>query len=1381
MARRTAVLTVVITSLIAVLAMNTKLLQGQAAVPTIQTDKSDYHPGEFVTVTGSGFVEGENVSLEFHERLDVPIHPDVVINDVLVGPSGTFTDSRYQLATHDEGVSYLLTATGLSSGRVAQVYFTDASLGSLDQCANGSLASPDPTPCRGTEAPSPDSNNEGWVNGNLGGSKSHYAEGDSVPYRYMFTGMATGAVVHTLTIEWDTTKGGKHALDYLTTFNRTVNANPCAGVTGCNEATFDTEPIPADEQVTDAGVTPIAGAFRLYGGNITSVSPYGYSHGAGFDGDKSASITISFTTTVANPVLAWGGHIATRPDWGETNSAVAIDGSPYHMRLIGVDNDVVDPNDNGPGGNQDRSLSADAVIFPASITIIKDTVPNHAQDFAFSTTGGLTQSPFNLDDDSGAAGADNTLSNTRVFSGILVTAQNGNDYTVSETTVSPWALSFGTPVCTVASPNGGSQSASSNTLSINLREGEDVTCTFINTRQSASLTLVKNVVSDNGGTATATQWTLNASGPGGPYGGSGGGTFQVDPGSFTLSETGTVTGYTNGTTYSCVKNGGSAVDGNSITLANGDNATCTITNNDDAPKLTLVKTVTNDNGGSALETAWTLTANGAGQSPTNLSGTTPVSSGATFKADTYTLAESNGPANYTAGTYSCALTGTNTSVPVNGSSQVTVGLGQDVTCTINNNDNAPALHLVKTVTNDNGGSAAVTAWTLTATGTGQNPTNLTGTTPVNSGATFKADTYTLAESNGPANYTAGTYSCVLTGTNTTVPVNGSSQVTVGFGQDVTCTLNNNDNAPALHLIKTVTNDNGGTALVTAWTLTATGTGQTPTNLTGTTPVNSGATFKADTYTLAESNGPANYTAGTYSCVLTGTNTSVPVNGSSQVTVAFGQDVTCTINNNDNPPSLTLAKQVVNDNGGTATASQWTLSANGPTPISGAGGVSSGATFSAGTYTLSESGTVAGYTNGTTYSCVKNGAAPVSGNSITLANGDTATCRIRNDDIAPSLTLVKQVVSDNGGTATASQWTLIANGGPTPISGAGGVSSGATFRAGTYTLSETGTVYGYANGTTYSCVKNGASAVSGNSIALAVGDTATCTIINNDIGGTIIIIKNAKPANGSFSFTANGPNSYTNTFALTGSTASDGNKKTLSGLYIGNYTVQESMQLGWLLTGIGGSTDPNTPLACTVNTGGTSTGTGSLTTRTATINLKNGDTVTCVFENTGNGATRTQGFWATHPQLAQIAWFGGTAFNHTFPGVAATAGIGDTLICGRPIDDLGKVMGSFWSDIAKKSNGSKRLALDQNRMQLLQQLIAAELNASAFGSVPANGTFAAWEAALCGTTTSAINSAQQQAGSFNSAGDSATFTPGTSADSKGARAVANIPFWDIIKP
>jgi hypothetical protein len=83
------------------------------------------------------------------------------------------------------------------------------------------------------------------------------------------------------------------------------------------------------------------------------------------------------------------------------------------------------------------------------------------------------------------------------------------------------------------------------------------------------------------------------------------------------------------------------------------------------------------------------------------------------------------------------------------------------------------------------------------------------------------------------------------------------------------------------------------------------------------------------------------------------------------------------------------------------------------------------------------------------------------------------------------------------------------------------------------------------------------------------------------------------------------------------------------------------------------------------------------------------------------------------------------------------------------------------------------------MQLLQQLLAAELNASAFGSVPTSGTFAAWESAYCGTNTTAIKNAQQQAASFNTQGDSSTFTPGTSADSKNARAVASVAFWDVL--
>jgi hypothetical protein len=124
---------------------------------------------------------------------------------------------------------------------------------------------------------------------------------------------------------------------------------------------------------------------------------------------------------------------------------------------------------------------------------------------------------------------------------------------------------------------------------------------------------------------------------------------------------------------------------------------------------------------------------------------------------------------------------------------------------------------------------------------------------------------------------------------------------------------------------------------------------------------------------------------------------------------------------------------------------------------------------------------------------------------------------------------------------------------------------------------------------------------------------------------------------------------------------------------------------------------------------------------------------------------------------------------------------NTTLCGKNIDTLGKLMGGFWSDISKTSTGKKRSALDQARMQLLQQMLAAELNASAFGSVPAggSGTFATWEAAYCGTNQAAIQNAMKGAASFNTSGDSQMFTPGTSADSKYARSIADVKFWDVL--
>jgi hypothetical protein len=436
-------------------------------------------------------------------------------------------------------------------------------------------------------------------------------------------------------------------------------------------------------------------------------------------------------------------------------------------------------------------------------------------------------------------------------------------------------------------------------------------------------------------------------------------------------------------------------------------------------------------------------------------------------------------------------------------------------------------------------------------------------------------------------------------------------------------------------------------------------------------------------------------------------------------------------------------------------------------VSGTSPVDSGASLKADTFALSET-QVAGYANNG-WDCV---GGSQSGATITLGLGQEATCTITNNDIAPKLHLRKVVVNDNGGLKTVADFTLTADGtASNDLSGTSPVDSGAGLKADTFGLSET-QVYGY-TASAWSCVGG---AQSGSNITVDIGGEATCTITNDDQPGMIVVKKVTKPVNtGSFAFTTTG-SGYSG-FTLPGGGQ---NSQTLNA---GSYTVKEGTQLGWVLTGIGGSTDPLTPYNCVVTGTGGSTGVGDLSTLTATISLKNGDTVTCTFENTGQGVTRTQGFWATHSPLAKAAWFGGTSFGHTFPGVGGTTGIGDTMICGRPIDTVGKVMGSFWSDVSKTSTGAKRSALDQARMQLLQQLMAAELNASAFGSVPAGGTaaFGQWEAALCGTNQTAIKNAQQAAASFNTNGDSASFTPGTSADSKNARAIADIPFWNVIAP
>ncbi len=106
---------------------------------------------------------------------------------------------------------------------------------------------------------------------------------------------------------------------------------------------------------------------------------------------------------------------------------------------------------------------------------------------------------------------------------------------------------------------------------------------------------------------------------------------------------------------------------------------------------------------------------------------------------------------------------------------------------------------------------------------------------------------------------------------------------------------------------------------------------------------------------------------------------------------------------------------------------------------------------------------------------------------------------------PSLTLVKKVINDDGGTAVPANWTLTAAG-PTGFSGPGpNVSSGDGFAAGTYNLSESGGPVGY-TASDWVCV--GGTKVDGDTVKLAQGESATCTITNDDIHSSVPVPINA---------------------------------------------------------------------------------------------------------------------------------------------------------------------------------------------------------------------------------------------------------------------------------
>jgi len=226
------------------------------------------------------------------------------------------------------------------------------------------------------------------------------------------------------------------------------------------------------------------------------------------------------------------------------------------------------------------------------------------------------------------------------------------------------------------------------------------------------------------------------------------------------------------------------------------------------------------------------------------------------------------------------------------------------------------------------------------------------------------------------------------------------------------------------LVKKVINDNGGSASTNDFQLTATGP-DTISGVTGDASITK-AVVQPGTYLLSETTIPG-YTAGNWSC------TGATAFSGTKMILQGGDHVTCTIVNDDIKvvpvTTLTLEKDLTNNNGGSAGVNDFTLTFSGP------GGTTSGvmgdasitsAVIAAGSYTLTES-IVPGYQ----LQAIKcDGADTDASDGLDIKPGEKVTCVFVNDDLGVDLNIAKSV--DNSAPNIGSTITftlLVSNIGP----------------------------------------------------------------------------------------------------------------------------------------------------------------------------------------------------------------------------------------------------------------------------------------------------------------------------------------------------------------
>jgi uncharacterized repeat protein (TIGR01451 family) len=652
-----------------------------------------------------------------------------------------------------------------------------------------------------------------------------------------------------------------------------------------------------------------------------------------------------------------------------------------------------------------------------TITIHKDAQPNPddpSTSFGFSATGKDVGS-FSLTD-----------GGSQKFGKL----QPGS-FSVNETTI-PRDWVFDDVTCTKKG-DGTDWQRNGSEVEITLGLAGNVDCTYINKRKPR-VKLVKDLdpANDPGRfDLTLNSTTFDNGGQG--FGDNGTtGFVNVPAGEVTIAEAahaGTAAAKY-ASSVSCDSGKGDATGtGHGFSIANGESVTCTFTNHRKQGTLIVEKVVVNNDGGMKDAEDFSFQVNDG--------------SAVQFEAD------GRNELIVDAGSYDV------TEPPVDGYTttysdcdDVVVPDGGSATCTITNNDQPATLIVEKVVVNDDGGTKTAGDFSFSVNGANAVAFEADGRNEL----TVPAGSYSVTE---PAvdGYTTSYEDC--------------SQIVIPNGDTATCTITNNDQPATLTVKKVVVNDDGGTKTAGDFSFQVNGAGSVSFEADG----QNDLTVDAGAYNVTE---PA----------VTGYTTTY--DGCDDIEIPNGGTATCTITNNDQPATLTVKKVVVNDDGGTKTAGDFSFQVNGAGAVSFEADGQNDLTVDAGNYNVTEPD-VAGYT--TTYSSCSN---------IVLANGGSAICTITNDDAPAKLIVKKIVVNDEGGTKEAKDFSFIVND-ASPVPFESDSQNELDVEAGMYNVTEPA-VDGYT--TTYAGCSN---------IVLANGETKTCTVTNDDdIPPTVEVTKTADP-------------------------------------------------------------------------------------------------------------------------------------------------------------------------------------------------------------------------------------------------------------------------------